>query len=85
KTQAENENYTLTFDEAKNFVTLTAKEALLQEVNQDLTKSYQLVAPKLYGSLQNDGATYSNSYTLLNNKGTSNAYTVTSNGVTVRT
>ncbi|HEV6490532.1 TPA: hypothetical protein VZE95_002241, partial [Streptococcus pneumoniae] len=29
KTQAENENYTLTFDEAKNFVTLTAKEALL--------------------------------------------------------
>lgn len=85
KTQAENENYTLTFDEAKNFVTLTAKEALLQEVNQDLTKSYQLVAPKLYGSLQNDGATYSNSYKLLINKGTSNAYTVTSNVVTVRT
>ncbi|MBF9650196.1 SspB-related isopeptide-forming adhesin [Streptococcus pseudopneumoniae] len=85
KTQAENENYTLTFDEAKNFVTLTAKEALLQEVNQDLTKSYQLVAPKFYGSLQNDGATYSNSYKLLINKGTSNAYTVTSNVVTVRT
>lgn len=85
KTQAENENYTLTFDEAKNFVTLTAKEALLQEVNQDLTKSYQLVAPKLYGSLQNDGATYFNSYKLLINKGTSNAYTVTSNVVTVRT
>lgn len=85
KTQAENENYTLTFDEAKNFVTLTAKEALLQEVNQDLTKSYQLVAPKLYGSLQNDGDTYSNSYKLLINKGTSNAYTVTSNVVTVRT
>ncbi|HET5228883.1 TPA: LPXTG cell wall anchor domain-containing protein [Streptococcus pneumoniae] len=85
KTQAENGNYTLTFDEAKNFVTLTAKEALLQEVNQDLTKSYQLVAPKLYGSLQNDGATYSNSYKLLINKGTSNAYTVTSNVVTVRT
>lgn len=85
KTQAENENYTLTFDEAKNFVTLTAKEAFLQEVNQDLTKSYQLVAPKLYGSLQNDGATYSNSYKLLINKGTSNAYTVTSNVVTVRT
>ncbi|VLT56233.1 Agglutinin receptor [Streptococcus pneumoniae] len=85
KTQAENENYTLTFDEAKNFVTLTAKEALLQEVNQDLTKSYQLVAPKLYGSLQNDGATYSNSYKLLINKGTSNAYTVTSNVVIVRT
>lgn len=85
KTQAENENYTLTFDEAKNFVTLTAKEALLQEVNQDLTKSYQLVAPKLYGSLQNDGATYSNSYKLLINKETSNAYTVTSNVVTVRT
>lgn len=85
KTQAENENYTLTFDEAKNFVTLTAKEALLQEVNQDLTKSYQLVAPKLYGSLQNDGATYSNSYKLLINKGTSNAYTVTSNVVTIRT
>ncbi|CJB79281.1 Agglutinin receptor [Streptococcus pneumoniae] len=85
KTQAENENYTLTFDEAKNFVTLTAKEALIQEVNQDFTKSYQLVAPKLYGSLQNDGATYSNSYKLLINKGTSNAYTVTSNVVTVRT
>ncbi|MBM9834780.1 hypothetical protein IAG15_27020, partial [Enterococcus faecalis] len=62
KTQAENGKYTLGFDAAKNFVTLTAKEALLQEVNQDLTKSYQLVTPKLYGSLQNDGASYSNSY-----------------------
>lgn len=85
KTQAENENYTLAFNEAKNFATLTAKEPLLQEVNKDLTKSYQLVAPKLYGSLQNDGATYSNSYKLLMNKGTQNAYTVTSNVVTVRT
>lgn len=85
KTQAENGNYPLTFDAAKNFVTLTAKEALLQEVNQDLTKSYQLMAPKLYGSLQNDGATYSNSYQLLINKETPNAYTVTSNVVTVRT
>lgn len=85
KTQAENGNYTLTFDAAKNFVTLIAKEALLQEVNQDLTKSYRLVAPKLYGSLQNDGASYSNSYQLLINKGTPNAYTVTSNVVTVRT
>ncbi|AEJ25756.1 glucan-binding protein [Streptococcus equi subsp. zooepidemicus ATCC 35246] len=78
KTQVENGNYTLTFDAAKNFVTLTAKEVLLQEVNQDLNKSYQLVAPKLYGSLQNDGASYSNSYKLLINKGTPNAYTVTS-------
>lgn len=43
------------------------------------------MAPKLYGSLQNDGATYSNSYQLLINKGTPNAYTVTSNVVTVRT
>lgn len=85
KSQAENRNYTLTFDQDKNFVTLTAKETLLQEINQDLTMSYQLVAPKLYGSLQNDGATYSNSYQLLINKGTPNAYTVTSNVVTVRT
>lgn len=59
----------LSFDAAKNFVILTAKEALLQEVNQDLTKTYQLVAPKLYGSLQNDGATYSNSYKLFINRG----------------
>lgn len=85
KSQAENRNYTLTFDQDKNFVTLTAKETLLQEINQDLTMSYQLVAPKLYGSLQNDGATYSNSYQLLINKGTPSAYTVTSNVVTVRT
>ncbi|MDQ8807348.1 GbpC/Spa domain-containing protein, partial [Streptococcus ruminantium] len=84
-TQKENGNYVLSFDETKNFVTLTAKENLLQEVNKDLTKVYQLTAPKLYGSVQNDGATYSNSYKLLLNKGTANAYTVTSNVVTVRT
>lgn len=84
-TQKENGNYVLSFDETKNFVTLTAKENLLQEVNKDLTKVYQLTAPKLYGSVQNDGATYSNSYKLLLNKGTTNAYTVTSNVVTVRT
>ncbi|CYY43977.1 agglutinin receptor [Streptococcus suis] len=84
-TQKENGNYILRFDETKNFVTLTAKENLLQEVNKDLTKVYQLTAPKLYGTVQNDGATYSNSYKLLLNKGTANAYTVTSNIVTVRT
>lgn len=84
-TQKENGNYVLSFDETKNFVTLTAKENLLQEVNKDLTQVYQLTAPKLYGSVQNDGATYSNSYKLLLNKGTTNAYTVTSNVVTVRT
>ncbi|HFI0535026.1 TPA: GbpC/Spa domain-containing protein, partial [Streptococcus suis] len=84
-TQKENGNYVLSFDETKNFVTLTAKENLLQEVNKDLTKVYQVTAPKLYGSVQNDGATYSNSYKLLLNKGTTNAYTVTSNIVTVRT
>ncbi|MCK1210314.1 LPXTG cell wall anchor domain-containing protein [Streptococcus uberis] len=84
-TQKENGNYVLSFDETKNFVTLTAKENLLQEVNKDLTKVYQLTAPKLYGTVQNDGATYYNSYQLLLNKGTTNAYTVTSNVVTVRT
>ncbi|HFI0573379.1 TPA: GbpC/Spa domain-containing protein, partial [Streptococcus suis] len=84
-TQKENGNYVLSFDETKNFVTLTAKENLLQEVNKDLTKAFQLTAPKLYGTVQNDGATYSNSYKLLFNKGTTNAYTVTSNIVTVRT
>lgn len=85
KTLAENGDYEVTFDASKNFVTLTAKENLLQEVNKDLTTVYQLTAPKLYGSVQNDGATYSNSYKLLLNKGTANAYTVTSNVVTVRT
>ncbi|HHA6169778.1 TPA: SspB-related isopeptide-forming adhesin [Staphylococcus aureus] len=84
-TQKENGNYVLSFDETKNFVTLTAKENLLQEVNKDLTKVYQLTAPKLYGTVQNDGATYSNSYKLLLNEGTANSYTVTSNVVTVRT
>lgn len=84
-TQKENGNYILSFDETKNFVTLTAKENLLQEVNKDLTKVYQLTPPNLYGTVQNDGATYSNSYKLLLNKGTTNAYTVTSNIVTVRT
>lgn len=85
KTQAENGDYEVTFDVSKNFVTLTAKENLLQELNKDLTKIYQLTAPKLYGTVQNDGATYSNSYKLLLNKGTRNSYTVTSNVVTVRT
>lgn len=85
KTQVENGNYEVTFNQEKNFVTLTAKENLLQEVNKDLTKVYQLTAPKLYGTVQNDGATYSNSYKLLMNKGTPNAYTVTSNVVTIRT
>ncbi|MTV88130.1 hypothetical protein GM543_11690, partial [Streptococcus pneumoniae] len=74
-TQAENGDYEVTFDVSKNFVTLTAKENLLQEVNKDLTKVYQLTAPKLYGPVQNDGASYSNSYKLHLNKGTTNAYT----------
>ncbi|MEY8462300.1 SspB-related isopeptide-forming adhesin [Streptococcus merionis] len=85
KTKSDNPDYEISFQAEKNFVTLTAKAALLEALNKDLSKSYQLVAPKLYGTVQNDGASYSNSYKLLINKGTSNAYTVTSNVVTVRT
>lgn len=84
-TQAENGDYDVTYDKTKHFVTLAAKATLLDEVNKVLKKSYQLEAPKLYGAVQNDGATYSNSYKLLINKGTPNAYTVTSNVVTVHT
>ncbi|HGD0789135.1 TPA: SspB-related isopeptide-forming adhesin [Streptococcus agalactiae] len=85
KTQAENSDYDLTFDKNKNFVTLKAKDSLLQTLNKELNKSYQLSAPKLYGSVQNDGATYSNSYKLLINKDTPNTYTVISNVVRIRT
>ncbi len=85
KTQLENPDHDVTFVEEKNFVTLTAKESLLQQVNKELTKSYSLVTPKLYGQVQQDGATYSNSYKLLINKGMPNSYIVTSNIVTVRT
>ncbi|MFX3708038.1 hypothetical protein ACJBPT_11460, partial [Streptococcus suis] len=48
-TQKQNGNYVLSFDETKNFVTLTAKENLINEVNKDLTKVNQMNAPKLYG------------------------------------
>ncbi|EHI69350.1 glucan-binding protein C [Streptococcus ictaluri 707-05] len=85
KTKSDNPDYDISFQAGKNFVTLTAKASLLEDLNKDLSKSYQLVAPKLYGTVQNDGATYSNSYKLLINKETPNAYTVTSNVVTVRT
>lgn len=84
-TKEHNTAYEVSYDSSKHLVRLTARDSLLTEVNKDLTKSYRLTAPMLYGTVVNDGATYTNTYKLIINKDTSTAYTVTSNPVTVRT
>lgn len=84
-TKEHNTAYEVAYDSSKNLVRLTAKDSLLSEVNKDLTKSYRLTAPVLYGTVVNDGAIYTNTYKLIINQGTPTAYTVTSNPVTVRT
>lgn len=84
-TKKHNTAYEVSYDSSKNLVRLTARDSLLTEVNKDLTKSYRLTAPILYGTVVNDGATYTNTYKLIINKDTSTAYTVMSNPVTVRT
>ncbi|MGT2866937.1 SspB-related isopeptide-forming adhesin [Streptococcus fryi] len=84
-TKEHNTAYEVSYDSSKHLVRLTARDSLLSEVNKDLTKSYRLTAPMLYGTVVNDGATYTNTYKLIINKDTSTAYTVTSNPVTVRT
>ncbi|MFC3928802.1 SspB-related isopeptide-forming adhesin [Streptococcus caprae] len=84
-TKEQNTAYDLAYDSSKHLVRLTAKDSLLSEVNKDLAKSYHLTAPVLYGTVVNDGATYTNTYKLIINQGTPTAYTVTSNPVTVRT
>ncbi|MGT2925605.1 SspB-related isopeptide-forming adhesin [Streptococcus cuniculipharyngis] len=84
-TKEQNTAYDLAYDRSKHLVRLTAKDSLLSEVNKDLAKSYRLIAPVLYGTVVNDGATYTNTYKLIINQGTPTAYTVTSNPVTVRT
>ncbi|WP_074411136.1 SspB-related isopeptide-forming adhesin [Streptococcus suis] len=84
-TEEHNTAYEVAYDSSKHLVRLTAKDSLLSEVNKDLTKSYRLTAPVLYGTVVNDGAIYTNTYKLIINQGTPTAYTVTSNPVTVRT
>ncbi|MEG3288874.1 GbpC/Spa domain-containing protein [Streptococcus suis] len=84
-TEEHNTVYEVAYDSSKHLVRLTAKDSLLSEVNKDLTKSYRLTVPVLYGMVVNDGAIYTNTYKLIINQGTPTAYTVTSNPVTVRT
>ncbi|VHC84679.1 SspB-related isopeptide-forming adhesin [Streptococcus pyogenes] len=84
-TATNNSSYEVTYDSAKHIVRLSAKDSLLAEVNKNLSQSYHLTAPVLYGTVVNDGATYTNTYKLHINQGTPTAYTVTSNPVTVST
>lgn len=85
QTKVANPDYEVSFEESKNFVSLEAKHSLLSQLNQNRLKRFSLPEPKLYGFVQQDGATYSNSYKLIVNKGTAKAYTITSNIVTVKT
>ena len=85
QTKAENDSYDLLFNPAKNFVRLTAKDNLLTDINRDKSKTFTLPTPKLFGRVQNDGASYTNAYTLTINKNQAHPYVVTSNKVVVHT
>lgn len=85
QTKAENDSYDMFFNPAKNFVRLTAKNSLLADINRDKSKTFTLATPKLFGRVQNDGASYTNAYTLTINKDQANSYVVTSNKVVVHT
>lgn len=85
ETKVNNPNYDFAFDVDKNFVSLSAKDSLLADINRDKEQSFTLPTPKLYGRVQNDGARYTNAYTLTINKHQVNSYVVTSNKVVVHT
>lgn len=83
--KSSNPDYQLSFDAKRNFLQFIATDKLLESVNREQRKSFDLPIPRIYGRVQNDGASYTNTYTLTINKNSAHVYRVTSNQVEVHT
>ena len=80
-TKAASKGFEISYDKASHTVTFKATEETLAAFNADLTKSFETLYPTVVGRVLNDGATYTNNFTLTVN----DAYGVKSNIVRVTT
>ncbi|KXT80041.1 hypothetical protein SORDD14_01506 [Streptococcus oralis] len=80
-TKAASKGFETSYDKASHTVTFKATEETLDAFNADLTKSFETLYPTVVGRVLNDGATYTNNFTLTVN----DAYGVKSNIVRVTT
>ncbi|MGT2637251.1 antigen I/II family LPXTG-anchored adhesin [Streptococcus ratti] len=80
-TKVASPDFDVTYDAASNTVTFKANAATLAAFNADLTKAVKTVYPTVVGQVLNDGATYTNNFTLTVN----DAYGIKSNIVRVTT
>ena len=80
-TKVASPDFDVTYDVASNTVTFKANTAALAALNADLTKAVKTVYPTVVGQVINDGATYTNNFTLTIN----NAYGIKSNIIRVTT
>ena len=80
-TKAASKGFETSYDKASHTVTFKATEETLATFNADLTKSFETLYPTVVGRVLNDGATYTNNFTLTVN----DAYGVKSNIVRVTT
>ena len=80
-TKAASKGFETSYDKASHTVTFKATEETLATYNADLTKPVETLYPTVVGRVLNDGATYTNNFTLAVN----DAYGVKSNIVRVTT
>ena len=80
-TKAASKGFETSYDKASHTVTFKATEETLATYNADLTKPVETLHPTVVGRVLNDGATYTNNFTLTVN----DAYGVKSNIVRVTT
>ncbi|MCY7077359.1 antigen I/II family LPXTG-anchored adhesin [Streptococcus oralis] len=80
-TKAASKGFETSYDKASHTVTFKATDETLATYNADLTKPVETLYPTVIGRVLNDGATYTNNFTLTVN----DAYGVKSNIVRVTT
>ena len=80
-TKAASKGFETSYDKASHTVTFKATEETLATYNADLTKPVETLYPTVVGRVLNDGATYTNNFTLTVN----DAYGIKSNVVRVTT
>ena len=69
KTQVQNAEYTVTYDESAHRLTFVLKDSGIAKANADLSTEYKVPVAKVYGEVTNDNAVYKNNFHLnLNNK-----------------
>lgn len=86
KTKEANKGYEVVYNEKTNFLSFTAKKEILDAVNKNREKEYQLGALSVWGRPQNDAADYENVFEMVVNEGHSKGgYTRKSNKVLIHT